>query len=512
MKLANGQLAQQGLAEIAPLISTGYYYPEHLGLQLERQYALYGEIYERQPWVRSVIDKRAAALARLPVNAWWMNGNKKELDNQSGYGSLLQDPCTYLSPFDFWTWVWTTVDIYGETFLVIQKNDKGLPESLLPMHPSRVAIKRDSKTSKYTYYFQAGSGVNTSLVNFSQDEVVPFRLFNPKGMERGLSRMQSLKDTLFSEDSSRNATSAMWKNAGRPNIVLQHQKHLSPVAQQRLKEQFDQAHAGSSNSGKTLLLEEGMTIQSVQLTAVEMQHIESRKLNREEITGVYDTAPPAVHILDHATFSNITEQLRGFYRDTMSVPIAFVESVMDKWVGSYWYRKNKMEFDINDVVRGDFEARAQSVQHAVTSGTMTPNEGREVLGLVRSDDPKADELYANSALQPLGMPAEQIRLEGQINGATPDGVGVTPVPVATLDQSKPTTVPALPVGNSDKPTAQPAAKPKHLRAIKSEVGRGRSTDELRNFAKKLAEKYPNDLDDILLAVRLAVSERNQKAK
>ena len=33
---------------------------------------------------------------------------------------------------------------------------------------------------------------------------------------------------------------------------------------------------------------------------------------------VFDVPPPVVHILDHATFSNITEQMRSMYRDTMT--------------------------------------------------------------------------------------------------------------------------------------------------------------------------------------------------
>lgn len=516
MLLANGQtVTAPALAELSPQITDSYYYPQHMGLQLERNFALYGEIYRKQPWVRAIIDKRAAALARLPVKCMFTNTETEVEETDTGYAKLLQDPCEYMSPFEFWTWVWTTVDIYGETYMAIQKDDKGTPEKLMPMHPSRVAIKRDGKDGKYRYYFQTGSGVNTELLYFEDDEVVPIRLFNPVGLERGLSRMESLKDTLFAEDSSRNATSSMWKNAGRPNLVLQHDKRLSPEAQKRLKEQFDQAHAGSSNTGKTLVAEEGMKPVALQLTAVEMQFIESRQLNREEVCGVYDVAPPIVHILDRATFSNISAQMRAFYRDTMAVPIAFIESVMDKRVGQFWRRKNRMKFAVDDVIQGDWEARAQSVQHAVTSGVMTPNEGREVMGLSRHPDPKADQLYANSALQPLGVPPEQIRLMGQIAAGQAPGIGqqdysTVPTPIASLDQSKPVVVPPLPPAHSDRSVASYDSgnpPPKHLRAIKGGLGRGQ---DIKALATALAEKYPDDLEDILLAVQTALVERKDK--
>ena len=525
MLLASGRsvphLAPQALAEMVPQLATSFYYPDSLGLELERRYALYGEIYKQQPWVRTVIDKRAMAVARLPVDVWDINGATRTLDVRSRYASLVANPCEYMDNFSFWTWVQTTIDIYGETYLAMVKDDNNLPTSFMPLHPSRVAIKRDpDKGGEYTYTFQAGSGLGSELVSFPQSDIVPFKLFNPNRLERGLSRMESLKSTIFAEDASRNATAAMWGNSGRPNIVLTSEKALGQAGRERLSGAFRQAHAGSSNAGKALVLEDGVTAASFQLTAVEMQFIESRHLNREEVCGVYDTAPPIVHILDKATYSNISAQMRAFYRDTMAPPLEFIQAVMDKHVGSYWSRKNAMKFAVDDVIRGDWETRSQAGQAAVNSGGMTPNEYRDLMGLNRSDDPKADKLYANSAMQPLGEPAEQIRLQGQVDGSTPDNVTVSPMttPVASLDNSKPSSVPALP---GTKPQAAlPAPKPqtqmappgpksplKHIRAVKGALGRNQ---DVRDVALKLYNAYPDEWEEILAAVDVAIREHNER--
>lgn len=527
MLLTSGKelpLAPQALSELSPQVQPSYYYPDAMGMELERQFALYGAIYKSSPWVRTVIDKRASSLARLPVNCWNVNGDTRTIDRTSGYAKLLQDPCEYLDPYTFWFWIQSTIDIYGEAYAAIVKDENGKPTSLLPMHPSRVMVHRDPDSGRYEYMFTSGAGPFGTLITFKQEDVVPFRLYNPLHVERGLSRMESLKSTIFAEDSSRNATDAMWKNAGRPNLVLTSEKKLNDDGRKRLITAFNQQHAGSSNAGKTLLLEDGVEVNAVQLTAVEMQFIEGRKLNQVEVCAVYDIAPTVVGILDHGTYSNVTEQLRGFYRDTMAVPIQLIESAMDKYVGCHWTTRNQMQFSLDDILRGDYEKRSQSVQHQVTSGVLTPNEGREAMGYSRFDDPKADKLYANSALQPLGDPAEQIRIQGQMDGVTPDGIRVTPMttPVPSLDQSKPASVNALPRGNSasSNQSSQPGgpqpnqlpspAKPKHLRAIKGEMGRGRSLTEIAAFAKALAEKNPDDLQDILLAVRMAIQEQKDK--
>lgn len=523
-------IAPEALAELQPIIPEGYYYADFMGMELEQKFALYGEIYMRSPWVRIVIDKRANSVARLPVNVWDVNGDTRTLDTRSSYARLIANPCRYMDPFRFWHWVQTAIDIYGETYLAIVRDSNDVPESFMPMHPSRVAIKRDPKDGTYTYFFQAGSGINTELVRFEERDVVPFRLFHPNKLERGLSRMEAIRSTIFVEDSSRNTVNSMMKNGARPNLVLHTPNRLSDTGVKRLKLAFDQAHAGSSNAGRTLVLEDGVEAKPFQMTAVDLQLIEIRKLNQVEISAVYDIAPTLIGILDHATFSNITEQMRAFYRDTMAPVIELLQSVMDTYVGSFWQRKNIMRFATDEVMRGDYEMRMEAAHKGVSVAAITPNEARELLGLNRYDDPKrpgiADKLYCNSAIQGLGEPGEIIRMQVAASGTTPDGVKLDPTPgttpIASLDQSKPGSV-AKPILQQSTPSSasssgpQPSnnnpstsTRPKHFREVNAQVGRGKTTEEIKAFAKALAARYQDDLDDILLSVQMAIAERDKK--
>lgn len=524
------QIAPEALAELHPIIPQSYYYADYQGMELERRYAEYGQIYQRSPWVHVVIDKRANAVARLPVNVWDVDGDTRHLDTRSAYARLIASPCLndYMDPFRFWHWVQTTLDIYGELYLAIVReeagNVKSAPYALMPMHPSRVAIRRDPDSGRYDYYFQAGSGINTELVHFPQENVVPFRLYNPTKLERGLSRMEAIRSTIFAEDSSRNAVEAMWKHGARPNMIVTSPNRLSSAGAKRLKLAFDTAHAGSSQAGQTLVLEDGCEAKAFQMTAVDLQLIETRKMNREEIAAVYDIAPTLIGILDHATFSNITEQMRAFYRDTMAPVIELLQSVMDTYVGSYWSRKNVMKFATDEVMRGDYEMRMEAAHKGVSVAAITPNEARELLGLNRYEDPKADKLYCNSAIQELGTPAEQIRMQTQATGITPDGIHLDPgpqtTPIASVHDNRPPTSvpkpaapgPASPLAGGPQPSNQNPStiRPKHYREINSQVGRGKSHEEIKAFAKTLAAKYRDDLDDILLSVKMAIAERDKK--
>lgn len=524
-------IAPEALAELQPIIPEGYYYPDFMGMELEYKFALYGEIYQRSTWVRVVIDKRANAIARLPVNVWDVDGETRILDTRSQYAKLIASPCPYMDNFRFWFWVQATIDIYGETYLAIVRDANDVPIALMPMHPSRVALKRDPKTGGYTYFFQAGSGVNTELVRFEERDVVPFRLFHPNKLERGFSRMEALHTTIFAEDSLRNAVNAMLKNGARPNLVLHTPNRLSDTGAKRLKIAFDQAHGGSSNAGQTLVLEDGVEAKPFQMTSVDLQLVDMRKMNREEVAAVYDIAPTIISILEHATFSNVTEQLRSFYRDTIPPVIELIQSVMDNYVGSFWSRKNEMKFGTDEVMRGDYEMRMEAAHKGVSVAVITPNEARELLGYNKHSDPKADELWCNSAIQQLGEPGEIIRMQVAASGVTPDGIKLDPTPtstpIASLDQSRPSSIPRkpptpVPAGssggggpqpnNQNPSTNRPAVRPRHYREVARQVGRGKAPEEIRAFARALWMKYPDDLDDILESVQLAIAERDKKLK
>lgn len=413
--------APQALGERIPNIANGYYYAKQ-GVGLVGQFAAYSTIYRAQPAIATVVDKIANAGARLPIKVWDITKPKGRVeDTESAYAQLLRSPCTQLAPKPFWRWVFSTYEIYGETFLYKQrlnttidsfgrKLQTGPVVNLLPMHPSRVAVHRDEQ-GNVEYVFTLGVA-SAGILRAPAEDVIPFLRFNPDDLMRGLSRLEPLNKTLLNEDAARRANESLWKRGARPSTVITHPGELSSNAQDRLKAKFDASHGGVDNFAGTVVLEEGMTLAPLQLNSEEMQYIETRKLNREEACMVYDVPPPVIHILDHATFSNITEQMRSMYRDTMTPRLEDVESVLDHHLRPEFFSDGEREakFDMSEVLRGDFETRADKAVTLRQSGIITGNESRDMIGEARSDDPEMDKIYANAAVVPLGVPAQRVSI------------------------------------------------------------------------------------------------------
>ena len=353
----------------------------------------YGAMYRQHLWVYTVVQKLARAAARLPLPVYERDEMNRPRADGHPMAALLRQPNPGLSAFDLWVWTSATFDIYGEAFWY-KRRSGGRVVGLYPLHPASMMWDEDHSS----WYFDNGT---LRLAGVADSDLVHFRSYNPESMTRGMSPLEPLRSTLENEWHARNATSSFWQRGARPGTALVHPGNLSEGAARRLKAQWDANAAGSGNTGATVVLEEGLKPEKLTLTAVEAQYTDVRKLNREEVCGAYDVPPPVVHILDRATFSNITEQMRSMYRDTMAPRLKHFEAVLEmdlrlaEWPDDNVYA----EFLMDEVLRGDFEARADAYQKA-TYMTIAEKRRAENLPYIAG----TDRIFLNAAEVPMTAP------------------------------------------------------------------------------------------------------------
>lgn len=401
MFLSNGALIpnQIGtLADQSPIFSDASYYSTSY-VNLEGAWAAYGQIYRSQLWVGVVVRKLAASTVLIPIDV--MVGTDRE---NGALQDLLDRPNPDMSGAQLKEWTSATWDVYGEAFWLKLRDDTGRVRGLQPMHPRQVIVRRNPDTGELYYTYSAGTRDVSMLPPIPAKDVVAFTSYNPENTTRGVSVLEGLRMTLLNEDASRRATASWWHKGARPSMILTHPGELSTQAQERLKRKFEASHSGADNMGGVTVFEEGISATITQLNAEEMQYIETRKLNREEVCAAFDVPPPVVHILDHATFSNITEQMRSKYRDTMAPRFARWESALQHQLLPDFYDSTEasIRFNMSEVLRGDYEVRVDKAMAARQSGLISGNEGRYIIGEARSEDPEMDKIYANAALVPLG--------------------------------------------------------------------------------------------------------------
>ena len=218
------------------------------------------------------------------------------------------------------------------------------------------------------------------------EEIVHFRGYNAENCIAGLSPLETLRRVLAEEEAMGDYREHFWENAARMGGVIERPAEApewGEAARARFKQEFEQLYSGGDNSGKTAILEEGMQWKAGTFNAQESEYLGGRKLTREECARAYHIPLPMVGILEHATFSNIREQHKNLYQDSLGPPLASIEQdIMLQLLpdlpptdGVY------CEFNIQEKLQGSFEEQVDTLTSAVGRPWMSPDEARAKMNL-----------------------------------------------------------------------------------------------------------------------------------
>lgn len=447
-------------------------------------------MYQTQTNVFACVDKVANLASKLDISVVDAESGENEVDYDDPYYRLMRSPCYTVDPYAFYHWLFTTYEIYGEAYLLKNRDEDGSVLSLQPMHPAMTEIYRNPEGG-LLYRFM---GMPNEI--FAEEDVIPFRRYNPTNTMRGLSRLEPLRLTLMNEDGARRAQISWWENMCRPSMVLSTPKKLGDNGRERLYAAVSASQSSADSSGGTLVLEDEVTATRMQLGAEELQYIQSRTFNREEVCSTYDIPPQAVQFMTMGDvgISSYQAVARDIYKYSIAPRVHAFESVFRQRLGSeksMGYGRSKFKFLLASQTRGDVEMLAPAAVQLVQSGIAKPIEMREWLELGKNVDDVADQLYANQALQLLGEANVRYTEQGQL---------APPNAQATNTQS--------PRASGDLPKQLPEATDKaqkYMREIGGAYGRGQ---DMNTVVRKMLSQNPDDAEDIVLACR-HVAERKQ---
>jgi hypothetical protein len=214
----------------------------------------------------------------------------------------------------------------------------------------------------------------------------------------GLSHMTTL-DRVIREDAAASAhREYYWRNASRHEGVIERPptaKQWTPSQKQSFREQWQQRFAGSGNSGLVAVLEDGMQFKPIAFSPKDSEYIQGGKLRREVTAAEYNVPQPSVGILDHATFSNIREQHKQLYQDSLGPTLEMITQEIERQLLIECTDQDNVyiEFNIAAKLAGSFEEQAASIRLLVGRPIMTPNEARARLNLPAiKDDPTANQM------------------------------------------------------------------------------------------------------------------------
>lgn len=375
----------QSVGQLADVSITNWY-PSHVyrSVQLYDQYYYeYATLYRTQPNVRVCVDFLARNIAQLGLHVF---RRVSETDRQRlrdhPLARLIEQPLPpqfKMTRYRLIESLMGDLGIYHNAFW-LKVRVGGKVQGLLRVPPTLVTVYGSLVPTKYEI------DIGGEPRPFQPEDIVHFRGYNPEDPTMGLSPLETLRRILAEEHAAGDYREHFWRNAARMHGIILRPADApdwSPAARERFKEEFAALYSGAENSGKTAILEEGMDWKAVEFNAQESEYLAGRKLTREECARAYHIPLPMVGILDHATFSNIKEQHKQLYQDSLGPWLATIEQDIElQLLPEFEDREGVyVEFNIQEKLQGSFEEQTQALQSAVGRPWMTADEARARMNL-----------------------------------------------------------------------------------------------------------------------------------
>lgn len=334
----------------------------------------------------------AGAIAAMPMHIYQraQDGDLKREMNSPLWWILNEEFSPRWPASAGWSFMTQSKLLHGDGFAEILRGPGGVIRGLMPIHPRRVEPIASPDGMRLVYRVQPDPTVLQP-----KDAAALWRVIDQDDMLHvagfgfnGLRGMSALRNSLATSGrlaiSSQDFSASFLENLGRPDFALRTEGALTDDQYSRLQDNLA-AHRGPMNSGKPMILEGGLDIKTLTMPLEEMQLLETRKFQVEEICRAFGVQPFMIGHTEKTSSwgTGISAMGAGFVRYTLRDHLnAFHNEINRK----FFSRASRVaEFDTAELERADIgvmvAALRQGVGRAGEPAIFSVEEARRMLRL-----------------------------------------------------------------------------------------------------------------------------------
>lgn len=201
---------------------------------------------------------------------------------------------------------------------------------------------------------------------------------------QGISPIGAARQALGMAVAAEEYGARLWGSGSLMSGILQTDQKLDDAKARTLKERWQAKMSGLSSAHEVAVLDNGAKWVPVSMPNKDSQFIESRSFQVTEIARLYGIPPHMLGDVDKSTSwgTGIEQQSLGFNTYTLRPWLTRMEQALSN---DLLPRGVNCRFQTFDLTRGDAKSEAEAINLKVQGGLMTPNEGRQRLGLAPLD-------------------------------------------------------------------------------------------------------------------------------
>jgi HK97 family phage portal protein len=315
------------------------------------------------------------------------------------------EPNPDTSAFSFWSTLISHAVLYGNGFAEIVRAWDGTPEAFHILDPTLTQVKRDLNTQRVyyesTYQIDSGSPMTSRLLGENVLHIVGSISHNSVV---GMSPVVLARECISGFMSAEKHASAAFGQSSTFVGLIKTPDELDDQARKNLRENFNRLHQGPYNAGKVGILDNGMEFQALQTDLAQLQNLETRRWEPNEIARLFGVPPSKIGDLEHSSYNNVEQANRAFYMETLRIWCERIESEVNRKLLTKADRKTHFcEYNMNSFLRGDSATQADVITKLFGIGALSVNGVCQELGF-NPIGPQGDQRFISQNLQPLGDP------------------------------------------------------------------------------------------------------------
>jgi HK97 family phage portal protein len=360
------------------------------------------------------------SVASLPLNVYRrLPGGGKEIAEELPLQEVIaHQPNSWMTSFEFRELMQSWLLLWGNAYAFIKSGRRGAVTELIPLHPSRMEVKR-LENGRLRYEYTPPDKVVPD--KYTQDQILHLRWLSQDGVTGYVPTTLS-RDAIALARATELHSGAYFGNGARAGTVIETSEPHKPETLQRLRQSWEDMHRGSDKAFKTAVLPHGMSVKELTTNNVNAQLIETRRYQCLEVARVYRVPAHLIGELQDVRHSTVEQAAIDFVTFSLMPHLR-------RWQGVFRRdliaddRTYFVEFDINSLMAGDYAARSQFLREMFHMGCLSVDEVRAAIGYNPLPDERGDKRFIQVNMQLL----DAFTLENPTAGMAVEEPDVAPV-------------------------------------------------------------------------------------
>lgn len=301
------------------------------------------EGYQSNGVVYRIVSLITRAAASVP---WGVVGEDGEIEEKHSLTQLFEHPNPHVTRQDLFELLVSWQELTGNAYLNKVKAG-GRTAELWPISPDRIAPIPAKEVDQWVKGYTLDKSKN---ISFEPDEIIQLRLFNPANPLIGISPLEAIGKTVDVDNDQEDFNKAAMQNRGVIDGVMSFKREFTSQDQaDAISEKLNEKYKGPGNARRMGVVGSEAKYTRTAMTPAEMDFINSRMFNREQICIAFGV--PVIYLggLQGTTFANFRESEIIFWVSTV---IPLLDNMADAFTHSFrdeLQPGQKIAYDISKV-------------------------------------------------------------------------------------------------------------------------------------------------------------------